>query len=642
MTDPYSDAAQPPALLRPNEGPSGGEHPVIDHQNAASPVADGSEPTDSHALANQSSVDANQCGIAGQESEYGEVLDLGWNQSDMTKVQPIVQGLDNNHLWALLRRFNKQAFGVRRVQRPPLANLDMNIADDEEFSPEKLRAHLERGYVSIVVPLCSASAHLARLRSWNERDLLFTIVLILVPGVRDAAFPPVPISLIDTRTGDLRKPAAGVAVTDDTVTGAPEPVAGAAVEQEAHSFVNTLGSVALSTTIGGPSSDDSDDAGVAPGADDLIDHVSEAKASAVQGDAGKAEDHTREPVSKMVWQRTRPFMHAITDLVDTWERFGNAVSPTPPFPTLGPRMRLVAALLPILLVSFFTTPYMFAKGSGLVFGLVLFGKPLLDRLVQMLERTHPRWQRFVELRHSLLRGVPTNAQLAITLLRIGEKNKAPIPAPPDPDAVAGNQQDTPWKEGRDEPASENVEGQENKEGGGSNVQQVKKRPGKGRRALDLVKGAVKGGVTTALVADRAKALAGAHHAKERVGVVNYSDKVPPAVGPVRFEARYKGRRGFAYLTETSTTPALSWSPDRDGAAVPSWTVLVSDITAVTKVGGFAWPSKVVIGWSLKKQIVDGLVVETKDAGEYHLTAVLIRDEIFNRLIAVGDQMWQLL
>lgn len=155
----------------------------------------------------------------------------------------------------------------------------------------------------------------------------------------------------------------------------------------------------------------------------------------------------------------------------------------------------------------------------------------------------------------------------------------------------------------------------------------------------MLKSTVKGGVTTALAADRAKAFAGAHHAKERLGAVNYNGN-DPDVGPVRFEARYKGKRGFAYITETSTTPALSWSPSSDGAR-PSWTILVSDIQVLRKVGGLAWPSKIVIGWSMHRQIVDGLVIEVAGGAEYHLTAILVRDELFNRLIALGDQVWEL-
>ena len=47
-----------------------------------------------------------------------------------------------------------------------------------------------------------------------------------------------------------------------------------------------------------------------------------------------------------------------------------------------------------------------------------------------------------------------------------------------------------------------------------------------------------------------------------------------------------------------------------------------------------------MGWALEKQVVDGLVVRTKLGDEYHLTAVMIRDELFNRLIAMGSQMWE--
>ncbi|EGX88259.1 hypothetical protein CCM_08302 [Cordyceps militaris CM01] len=647
----------PAAVPHQEEVPSEDPGTLITQHAGTSPLASTSEPTESHALASQTLVDPNQAGASPPPSAPGEVLDLGWNEADKSSLPPIVQGLDNEQLWALLRRFNKQAFCVRRIHQPPLANLDMNIADDDGFAPEKLRAQLERGYVSVVVPLAAAANHLARLRSWNERrrtaafllayacawacDLLvpatvvFLMVLILVPAARRVAFPPAPISRIDSATGGLQTPPAGVAATDDTLTGAPEKVAGEAVEQEAHSFVNTLGSVALSTTIGGPASDDDDDVGTAPGADKLVQNVSEAKATAAEGDARTARNETRQPAAKMVWQRARPFMHAVTDLVDTWERFGNALSPTPPFPRSRARARLAAALLPVALAALFTTPYMLAKGSGLVLGLVLFGAPLLNRLTEVLERTYPRWQRFVELRHSVLRGVPTNAQLAVTLLRIGEKNKAPIPAPPDPDAVFGThsphlKRARPVGQGTSDTLAED----QPQEAETSNGQNVTKRPGKGRRALDMLKGAVKGGVTTALAADRAKALVGAPHAKERVGVVQSGDGGTAADGPVRFEARYKGKRGFAYVTPT----ALSWS--QDGGAEPAWSVRVADMTGLRKVGGLAWPSRMVVGWSLHKQVVDGLVVETEGA-EYHLTAVLIRDEIFNRLIAMGDQMWQL-
>lgn len=253
-----------PALVCPDEAPLLNQG-TLDALAADTSLADDSEPTDSHAFANQTAVNAGRLGANRRGSDYKEVLDLGWNEDDKTRLPPIVQGIENEELWALLRRFNKQAFEVRTVKQPPLANLDMNIADDDEFSPDKLRAHLERCYVSVVVPICAAWNHVARLRSWNERDrtlsflaaylcawildllvpttVLFVIVLILAPTARKVAFPPAPISLIDSATGNLQTPAAGVAATDDTLTGAPENIQGEAAEQEAHHFVNTLGSV---------------------------------------------------------------------------------------------------------------------------------------------------------------------------------------------------------------------------------------------------------------------------------------------------------------------------------------------------------------------------------------------------------------
>ncbi|PHH58401.1 hypothetical protein CDD80_2383 [Ophiocordyceps camponoti-rufipedis] len=59
-----------------------------------------------------------------------------------------------------------------------------------------------------------------------------------------------------------------------------------------------------------------------------------------------------------------------------------------------------------------------------------------------------------------------------------------------------------------------------------------------------------------------------------------------------------------------------------------------------KVGGLGWKSKMVVGWALDGHVVDGLVVKTKTGEQRHLTAVMVRDELFNRLVAIGSQMWE--
>ena len=223
-------------------------------------------PTASHALAEES-TDIPYKDKGASQIEHGdiEVKNLGWNEEARNVPRPLVGGLKNHELWTLIRRLNKQVFRVRRIEEPPLAQLDMNIADYDDFSPEKLRAQLERLYMVVLINLLSFWKHVARLRSWKEfrrtsiflfiyavswlLDLLaptlilFVIVLVLSPQSREICFPPAPPALIDSKTGGVQKPAAGVLASDDSVTGAPEKHKGEAVEQEAHSFVTSISSV---------------------------------------------------------------------------------------------------------------------------------------------------------------------------------------------------------------------------------------------------------------------------------------------------------------------------------------------------------------------------------------------------------------
>jgi len=134
-------------------------------------------------------------------------------------------------------------YHVKALPEPPLMGLDLNIADEEEFSPDKLRANIERLYMTVIVGLVGFYKHIARLRSWRERNrtiafaavyftawaidflvptiIAFLIVLIVYPPARTYCFPPAPIALIDSKTGGVKKPTAGVLGSDNSLTGAP-------------------------------------------------------------------------------------------------------------------------------------------------------------------------------------------------------------------------------------------------------------------------------------------------------------------------------------------------------------------------------------------------------------------------------------
>lgn len=59
-------------------------------------------------------------------------------------------------------------YHLKEVPHPVPGNLDLNIADDEEFSPDKLRSNLERLYMTVIIGLLAFVKHIGRLRSWRE------------------------------------------------------------------------------------------------------------------------------------------------------------------------------------------------------------------------------------------------------------------------------------------------------------------------------------------------------------------------------------------------------------------------------------------------------------------------------------------
>jgi hypothetical protein len=82
-------------------------------------------------------------------------------------------------------------YHVKEIPTAPPGGLDMNIADEEEFSPDKLRANIERLYMTIVSlkPNMSAVLELTVLRAlvlWDLASRLFVFAhggkLVVQPG----------------------------------------------------------------------------------------------------------------------------------------------------------------------------------------------------------------------------------------------------------------------------------------------------------------------------------------------------------------------------------------------------------------------------------------------------------------------------
>ncbi|KAI0425745.1 hypothetical protein F5Y09DRAFT_334701 [Xylaria sp. FL1042] len=646
------------------------------------------EPTLSHSLA---MGDHDEKGVV-QNPRQEEVADLGWNKRKENIPAPLVGGLGNEDLWLLIRRFNKQMYHVKEVPHSVLGDLDLNVSDEEEFSPDKLRATVERFYMTVVIGLLAVVKHIARLRSWRETRrtssfcaayfiawlfdflaplLAITLItLVVYPRSRGILFPPAPVSLVDANSGGVQKPKAGVLGSHESATGAPENHKGEAVEQEATNFFNGFTAVVLTSATGkhpqaNPQlgEENSPDDHV-PDPTGLAVSAAEAKDVAAGGQNASKHDKTKVPVENAIWSKMRPIMHGISDVTDTWERLGNALSPTPPFPQDTGRIRLASLLVPLIIVSLFTTSYMAVKGASFGVGFGFFGDPIITPGLRWLNRQYPHWQKILEMRNTVLKGVPTNAQLTLTLLRIGEANKAPLPPaplvrapPPDKpidvtDAELRATGAEPPLNATDEEleAAMQHDPQTAHETAGADIDAAKSgtHSRKGSKIIGAVKSAVKGTVKGAIASDAARAKVGSRQAKNRLGVV------PPAnaellTGPVDFKARYNGKKGRVYIATKSTIPAVGFSTDVATEIVgdeqreelnPRWSIAIGDIKELKKIGGYGWKAKLVVGWSLGREVHDGLEITDRLGNVRRITALPLRDELFNRLVAIGGQKWE--
>ncbi|KAF4627202.1 hypothetical protein G7Y89_g10949 [Cudoniella acicularis] len=481
-------------------------------------------------------------------------------------------------------KFNKQMYHIKALPEPLLGGLDLNIAGEEEFSPDKLRANIERLYMTAIADLVRFWKHIARLRSWRERNrtiaflvvysvawlldflvptiIAFVMILIVYPPARTYCFPPTPTALINSKTGGVKKPTAGVLGSDNSLTGAPEKHQGEAVEQEASNFVKSFTSIAISSAAGKRPQGDphSEEEGVsaledtAPDPTNMAMSAADAKDRSSDGQPNAVHDKTKEP---------------------TAGKDSQMLSPTAPFPKEKPRIKLAAVLAPVLLVSMFTSSYMFMKMNGFFIGFGFFGDPLIWRALSYLNREFPHWQKLLEIRNTLLKGVPTNAQLTITLLRIGEANKAPLPPPP--------YSRPPPPNAAHETAGQSLEHLEGVPDAAvtTGAEKLQKKQ-HGRRLIAAMKSVTKGGMETILGTDHLKAGAGAEHAKNRLGVLRSGPA--SAAGPIGFPARYRGKKGHAYITTMVTSPALSWTTEKEDID-PVFSIAIADIQEIKKVCG---------------------------------------------------------
>ncbi|KAI7769543.1 hypothetical protein LZL87_011427 [Fusarium oxysporum] len=572
-----------------------------------------------------------------------EVEDVGWDDDQIRSEDYAVDGIKNEDIWLLVRRFNKRVFHLKYAPDHPEDEMDFNVAEEEQFSPNKLRAQIERLYMGAILGFIMLRQHLSRLQSWREprRTSCFCLVylaawyldflmptlltglmvILLSPKIRNALFPPCPPALVHYQGGDLIKPAAGILGTVDTATGAPESVKGESLEREASNFATGL--VALSINIfvdKDPQHDESQRGGGKtvnlPDPRSLATRIATAKDKAA-GIEKPSWDKSKSPMQELMWSQMRPLMHWACRFCDVWERSTKIV-------TLG-------------------------------IGVGFFGSIFLRNSYGWLKHTMER---------IVFRGIPTDSQLTIALLRHGERNKAPLSPPPeskgpppedphilDDDVLSASNGDRPVGASPEEirKAVQEEPGAVQDTGGDDHEYPDHETGGKRRgKLLAIVKPVAQAATKIVIGVNKIRAKTGTVSAKNRVGAAS-TREIPPIAGPVEFTCRWQGEKGFVYLTTDTDSPCLCFSRTSVGVSddsgyhevLPTWTIPVKSITTLNKYSGYGAKAKLLAGWAMESEIKDGLEIVESDGKSFLITAMARRDQLFNRLCAIGDQKWEI-
>ncbi|KAI3242748.1 hypothetical protein DTO012A9_567 [Penicillium roqueforti] len=595
-----------------------------------------------------------------------------WKASSRQVEETLAKGLSNEDLWMLIRRFDKQIYHVKAVRDTAALNLDLNRTENEKFPPEKLRMTLERFYISVVVGVTEFIRHITRLRSWKEParttmfctgyfvawalDLLvptimgLVVALIMVPPVRLLLFPG--LARADGPNGKNSK--GGQVQSEDSLTGAPETHKGETAEQEAKNMVDSFATVAMESAAAKYGQTVTDDSSDGPALIESLEAV-EAAAETPAGDS--PEDKTKKPMKKKVSHATDNVMRMLSDITDTYEKFANILSPTPPFLLVASRLRLAGIFTLVSVIVSFTSSYWIIKIIGFALGLGFFGDPIFTYTLDMLDRKVPNWRDQLDLNKTLLAGVPTNAQLTLTLLRIGEINSSPLPPAPSSD---DNEPVWPLRRKKSQAASStDVSRQGSSVDLPSTVSTTSlsetKVPKKKFvfRLFKFFRRTIATAIKGHIAFDRAIAIAGSAHTKNLLSMLQNGHFASTPLGPLKFDAKFERKRGAAVIDSSKEPPILYFttyqSAGLDDLRIESrkkgsvlFQIPVTEIKELKKTEGLGWKGKLIVELTAgSKEAADGLVVSGDELGQsYHLTGMRSRNQLFNRLVAMDAQFWE--
>ncbi|KAK4073259.1 uncharacterized protein Triagg1_5539 [Trichoderma aggressivum f. europaeum] len=355
---------------------------------------------------------------------------------------------------------------------------------------------------------------------------------------------------------------------------------GEAIEQEAHSFIYSISTLLMNISSGEFSQEEHDSIGPEHMVQDVSDVVNGT------GDQSKKKNHdrTKEPVARAVHSfRTRSALHTFPELIDTYERLGNALSPTSPFPTHRPRLTMATCLLPLLMSSFFGSCYGVMKVLGLFAGAIFFGKPIIERGVSIIDYRYPDWRQYTEMRNSILKGPPPPSSHGPPNVQLNadDYNLAHLGASKEETMIAID------------PVSDKEYSKQTHE------RQEKGEPSTTRRIANYIKRTTKDSIQAMNKIAKAAESSNSEHLPGEQSALKSSET---NAGPIRFSACHKGKKGWISEDEDLET---------------TWTVAIADVKEVRKVSGVSssgGKKRALIDWALERETMGDLVLKTEPDG----------------------------
>jgi hypothetical protein len=324
----------------------------------------------------------------------------------------------------------------------------------------------------------------------------------------------------------------------------------------------------------------------------------------------------------------------------------SAIDPTPPFPRYQNRLRLVAPLALLLILSQTVSLDRATRLFGFAIGLNFFARPQLEAMVERLKAYCPGFWASLGVKNLLLQKVPNHTQLTLALLRAGEQAGMPLPAfrygqqaatykdvKIDASVIAATGPDLPL--GETEYQLDSLAAPEDAmlEKAGGPACEIQGTGGhKTGKLIGLLKRTSRVTVKMALSVDKLRAKAGKQSAQNRLGIVPSRRRNPANQGPCEFRVRSEGKEGVVRVGNVAGIETIAFEHE--------WTVQVSSITELKKLGGLGIKSKFVVGWAMESTVTDGLEIRERSGRTYVLTAVVERDQLFDRLCAMGPQKWE--